>query len=134
MKHLGEILKKHIEANALKKQDVAIKANITPNYLSTIFNNEDMDCSLWERLCLASGLNPAVGFETESTSSKYYSDISAQTVLGSASVTIGNEQKIMMELLAEKERVIAEKERTIQILLGNTESIKTGQKRDNCNE
>ncbi len=106
MKHLGQLLKKHIETNNIKKRDVSAAAGITSNYLSTLFNKETMDCELWEKLCLASGINPAVAFEVPLSSSKSYSDIYAQTVLGPATVTIGAEQKTLLDLLAEKERLI----------------------------
>ncbi len=106
MKHLGQLLKKHIETNNIKKRDVSAAAGITSNYLSTLFNKESMDCELWEKLCLASGINPAVAFEVPLSSSKSYSDIYAQTVLGPATVTIGAEQKTLLDLLAEKERLI----------------------------
>ena len=106
MKHLGQLLKKHIETNNLKKRDVSAAAGMTSNYLSTLFNKETMDCELWEKLCLASGINPAVAFDVPLSSSKSYSDIYAQTVLGPATVTIGAEQKTLLDLLAEKERLI----------------------------
>ena len=106
MKHLGQLLKKHIETNNLKKRDVSAAAGITSNYLSTLFNKETMDCELWEKLCLATGINPAVAFEVPLSSIKSYSDIYAQTVLGPATVTIGAEQKTLLDLLAEKERLI----------------------------
>jgi hypothetical protein len=106
MKHLGQLLKKHIETNNIKKRDVSAAAGITSNYLSTLFNKETMDCELWEKLCLASGINPAVAFDVPLSSSKSYSDIYAQTVLGPATVTIGAEQKTLLDLLAEKERLI----------------------------
>ena len=70
MKHLGQLLKKHIETNNLKKRDVSAAAGITSNYLSTLFNKESMDCELWEKLCLATGINPAVAFDVPLSSSK----------------------------------------------------------------
>lgn len=106
MKHLGQLLKKHIETNNLKKRDVSAAVGITSNYLSTLFNKETMDCELWEKLCLATGINPAVAFDVPLSSNKSYSDIYAQTVLGPATVTIGAEQKTLLDLLAEKERLI----------------------------
>lgn len=106
MKHLGQLLKKHIENNHLKKRDVATAAGITYNYLSTVFNKETMDCALWEKLCVGAGLNPAEAFDIPAGGNKSYSDIQAHTVVGSATVTIGAEQKVLLELLAEKERLI----------------------------
>ncbi|MDE5657649.1 MAG: helix-turn-helix domain-containing protein [Muribaculaceae bacterium] len=120
MEHLGQLLKKHIETYNLKKRDIADAVGITSNYLSTLFNRPTMDCELWEKLCIATGMNPAVGFNVPAPCNKNYSDISAQTVLGSATVTIGVEQKTLLDLLAEKERLI-------QVLLATT-GIKIGTK------
>lgn len=105
MKHLGQLLKNHIETNKLKKRDIADAAGITYNYLSTLFNKETMDCNLWEKLCHAAGLNPCLGFDAAG-GNKSYSDIQAHTVVGPATVMIGTEQKALLDLLAEKERVI----------------------------
>lgn len=106
MKHLGQLLKNHIEANNLKKRDISDAVGITSNYLSTLFNKETMDCALWEKLCRATGINPALAFDVPEAGNKSYSDIYAQTVLGPATVTIGTEQKTLLDLLAEKERLI----------------------------
>ena len=46
MKHIGSILKEHIEKMGLKKGDVATKAGITYNYLSTIFKQSSCDAAL----------------------------------------------------------------------------------------
>lgn len=106
MKHLGQLLKNHIETNNLKKRDVANAAGITYNYLSTVFNKESLDCGLWEKLCAASGMNPAIAFDIPVLGNKSYSDIQANTVVGPATVMIGAEQKSLLDLLAEKERLI----------------------------
>lgn len=106
MKHLGQLLKEHIETNNIKKRDVANAAGITYNYLSTVFNKASLDCGLWEKLCAASGLNPAVAFDLPIFGNKSYSDIQAHTVVGPATVMIGAEQKPLLDLLAEKERLI----------------------------
>lgn len=133
MKHLGQVLKKHVETNHLKKRDIANAVGISYNYLSTIFNRPSMDCELWNKLCAASGLNPAVGFDVPQ-GNKNYSEIQAQTVVGPAMVTIGTEQQALRDLLEEKERIIAEKERTIQILMAMTGQAKPGQIRDSSNK
>ncbi len=109
MKHLGQLIKNHIEANKLVKKEVAVKVGISPTYLSTLFNEESMDCRLYERICHTIGLHPAVGFDEMLPGVKVLSDIKAETVIGPATVTI-SETKALQDLLAEKER-------TIQILL-----------------
>lgn len=106
MKHLGQILKNHVEANHLKKRDVADAVGITYNYLSTVFTKKSIDCELWEKLCNASGLNPAVIFETP--------DELDNIPLGNATPASEcgfhkpktSDRETLLELLAEKERLI----------------------------
>lgn len=130
MKHVGQLLKKHIEDNHLKKGEIAKTAGISYNYLSTIFKQPSCDADLLERLYVAAGLHPGIVFDVPEQVNKNFSDIIAQTILGNASVQI-NQNENLRELLAEKERIIAEKERTIQILMGNTPPSVPGQNRDN---
>lgn len=106
MQHLGQILQQQIETNHLKKRDVATAAEISLNYLSVLYKKRTFDCQLWERLCIATGLNPCIAFANTQMPPKNYSDISAQTVVGPATVTIGSEQQAYLDLLAEKERMI----------------------------
>lgn len=117
MKHLGNLIKSHIEDSKLVKKEVAKAVGVSPTYLSTLFTQETMDCKLYEKICQAIGLNPALAFDEPARDSKTLSDISAKTVIGSASVTIG-ETKALYDLLAEKER-------TIQVLLAAS-GIKIG--------
>jgi len=117
MKHLGKLIKNHIEANKLVKKMVAEKAGVSPTYLSTLFNQESMDCLLFEKICTVIGLAPAVAFDVPAPGSKVLSDIKAETIIGPATVTIG-ETKALQDLLAEKERMI-------QVLLA-TSGIKIG--------
>lgn len=130
MKNVGQILKKHIEDNHLKKGDIAKAAGITYNYLSTIFKQETCDARLLEKLFVAAGLHPAMVFDVPEQINKSFCDIVAQTVLGDATVQI-NQTENMRELLEAKERIIAEKERTIQILMANAGICVSGQNRDN---
>ena len=129
MKHIGKLLKKHIEDNHLKKGQIAAQAGISYNYLSTIIKQPSCDADLLERLYVAAGLHPAIVFDVPEQVNKHFSDIMAQTILGNAPVQI-NQNENLRELLAEKERIIAEKERTIQILMGNTDPYLPGQNRD----
>ena len=129
MKHVGQLLKKHIEDNHLKKGQIAAEAGISYNYLSTIFKQQSCDADLLERLYVAAGLHPAIVFDVPEHVNKHFSDIIAQTILGNASVQITQNENLR-EQFAEKERIIAEKERTIQILLGNAGTSIPGQNRD----
>lgn len=124
MLNLGILLKEHIEKHNLKKSEVARQLNISRNYMSTLFSKQTMDISLWERICNVIGLDPCVAFgPTKSTSGTTYNGINASALLGQASVNIG--ENGYKELLAEKER-------TIQILLQQL-GLKSGQICDNVN-
>lgn len=105
MKHAGELIKKHIEINKLVKKDVAKTVGITPTYLSSLFKEASMDCALFERICHTIGMNPTIVFDNSGADMQLLSDIKATTVIGPATVTIG-ETKVLQELLAEKERLI----------------------------
>lgn len=130
MKHIGKTLKEHIESHRLVKGEVAKQAGISYNYLSTIFKQESIDAKLLERLCVASGLHPGVVFEVPQEIETMYQDIWAKTLLGNAKVEI-NSNENLRALLNEKERIIEEKERTIQILMSRAGIQEPGQNRDN---
>ncbi|MGN0236774.1 MAG: helix-turn-helix domain-containing protein [Lepagella sp.] len=129
MKHIGKILKNHIESHHLVKGQVAKQVGISYNYLSTIFRQPSVDAGLLERLCVAVGLHPSVMFDVPADIENNYQDISAQTILGNAKVEI-NSSDSLRALISEKERIIAEKERTIQILMSQAGISQTGQNRD----
>lgn len=133
MKHIGQLLKQHIEDNHIKKRDVAEKAGITYNYLSTIFKNASCDAALLERLYVAAGLHPAIVFDVPEQVNKNYSDIMAQTLLGNASVQITQSEN-MRELLEAKDRLIEEKERMIQILMQQLSLTYPGRNRDEADK
>ena len=133
MKHIGKILKEHIESHRLVKGDVAKRVGISYNYLSTIFKQPSVDAGLLEKLCVAIGLHPCEVFEVPADIETRYQDFWAKTLLGNAKVEI-NSNDNLHKLLAEKERVIEEKERTIQVLLSRADIAVPGQNRDNCDK
>lgn len=109
MKHVGQTLKKHIESTGILKKDVANACGITYNYLSTIFTKESVDCKLLEKLCKATGLSAAIFFDEGDDTSKIFSDIHQNTLVGSPTISV-NDAATLKALLDEKER-------TIQILM-----------------
>jgi hypothetical protein len=126
MKRLGETLKNHIETNHLVKGTVAHDVGISYNYLSTIFNKPSLDMALWEKLCLATGLPPAVAFSDTPIVYKTNSDLNAKSVNGDAQILIGAETAQLKELVAEKERTIQILLKQVKMLEG-TNGTKTGQ-------
>ena len=115
MKNFGEILKKHIETNGLKKKDVAASADITYNYLSEIFKKPSVDAELMERLCIAAGLSPLLIFENVPMPQKVNSDNQALGIHGNASISFGVNEQLYKDLLAEKERYIQSLERQLEM-------------------
>lgn len=122
MKHVGQLLKNHIETNNIKKRDVANAVGISYNYLSTLFTKESIDCQLLEKLCKATGLTTGQFFDDGGGASKVLSDIHQNTLVGSPTISV-NDAATLRALLDEKER-------TIQILMaakGFENGTKTGQ-------
>ena len=111
MLHIGNEIKKSIESNHLVKQDVAEQLGVSPTYLARMFNQNDMKCSMLDRVSKVIGLSVSHIFEQEGQVS--VQNVSAKSVRGNAKAEVNatpGEVATLRELLAEKER-------TIQILM-----------------
>jgi transcriptional regulator with XRE-family HTH domain len=111
MLHIGNEIKKAIESNHLVKQDVAEQLGVSPTYLARMFNQNDMKCSMLDRVSKVIGLSVSHIFEQEGQVS--VQNVSANSVIGNAKAEVNvtpGEVATLRELLAEKER-------TIQILM-----------------
>lgn len=117
MKHFGNELYRIIEEKHLVKKDIAEKVGISPAQFSQLMNKESFDPRTLEKICLAIGISPGYMFD-DWTSEKYtIGEINNQSITGDATVNVGSGYHVMDSLLAEKERVIEEKERLIKVLL-----------------
>ena len=117
MKHVGEILKTHIESNQLVKKEVAACVGITYNYLSTIFQKPTIDCELLEKFCNCLHISPLMFFDVEQTSEyNYKSNNQVRTKNGKAELHIDSHNNGNEALLAEKDRVITTQAETISLL------------------
>lgn len=130
MKHIGRVLKKHIESAGLKKNEVAAAAGISHNYLSAVFNKRTIDALLLERLYVAAGLNPGIVFDAQPSSYKNCSDISSLSVFGASTIAIGDTESLLIKL-EEKDKLLEEKERTIKILMAQLGMSNPEQNRNN---
>lgn len=120
MLHIGNEIKKAIESNHLVKQDVAEQLGVSPTYLARMFNQNDMKCSMLDRVSKVIGLSVSHIFEQEGQVS--VQNVSANSVIGNAKAELNvtpGEVATLRELLDEKER-------TIRILLAQI-GTKTGQ-------
>ena len=117
MKHFGRELYKIIEEKRLVKKDIAEKIGISPAYFSQLMNKESFDPQTLEKICFAIGISPGYMFD-DWTSDKYtIGEINNQAFIGDATVNVGANKDGIEKLLLEKERIIEEKERLIQVLL-----------------
>ena len=117
MLHIGNEIKKAIESNHLVKQDVAERLGVSPTYLARMFNQNDMKCSMLDRVSKVIGLSVSHIFEQEGQVS--VQNVSANSVIGNAKAEVNvtpGEVATLRELLAEKER-------TIQILMAQIGTI-----------
>lgn len=112
MKHVGLTLKAIIEDNRLQKNTIAIRAGITPTYLSAIMRKSSIDCELLERICNVIGVRPSMFFDdgVYVDNSNTVSNVHAEALVN-ATVNISQGE---VEAL---KKMIEEKERTIQILM-----------------
>lgn len=112
------LLQKLLEESKLGKARIAEMAGISRTTLDNAINGADIKISTLENLSNVLGICTSVLFNEDTTCGSAV-NVSG-TINGGQNVTnysCENEVRTLRALLAEKERIIAEKERTIQILL-----------------
>lgn len=125
MKNVGNEADKIIRERRLKKKDVADKMGITDVYLSQIFKKDSIDAKLLEKLSHAIRVPITFWFEEENIKNLSIASGkgSAASIYGDAVagelVSKDKEIEHLKMLLMDKDIIIEEKERTIQILLNN---------------
>lgn len=119
MKKIGPNIDAIITERGLIKKNIAEQLGITPTYLSRLLKSDSWDCQMLENVCKIINVHPSMFFDDNSCIN--IGGASASSILGTANAQVNitrGEANALRELLAEKER-------TIQILLQ-----KTGQNRD----
>lgn len=122
MKHIGSVLNDVIEERGLVKARLAEQMGMARSHLSALFQKASVDAQKLEDLCKLIGISPAIVFDDydESAAGKtVVGDVSTAAVLGDGSVNIGNRGVIRntRDVIAAKDMLIKEKERTIKLLL-----------------
>jgi transcriptional regulator with XRE-family HTH domain len=118
MKHIGIEIDKIISSNKnFKTKDIADAAGITSVYLSNIKKKDSIDAALLEKI--AKALNVSVGyFFDEAPLNGAVNGHKNQVGNGNVMVlNQANEIEHLRKLLEEKDTLIAEKERLIQVLM-----------------
>lgn len=120
MKHVGITVKNLVESKGIKKAQFAHDIGLAhAESLSRIFRSKSVQCDMLEKICRALNVPPAYFFD----------DAEAPTATAQASTFIGNANASAVAQsgeMATLRELLAEKERTIQILLGKI-GAKTGQ-------
>lgn len=119
MKHIGNTIKELVEAKGIKKLQFARDIDLAPESLSRFFKHSSIQCDLLEKICRILEVSPSFFFDEPDGG--HQATAQASTLIGNANasaVTQSGETATLRELLAEKER-------TIQILLGKI-GTKTG--------
>ena len=116
MKHIGEELYRIIEKKHLVKRRIAEQIGMDPSRFGQLMHRESMDARLLEKICKIVGVSPGYFFDDWPSENYTFGDINNQAILGNANVNIGQEGKHLEDLIAEKDRIIAEKERVIKLL------------------
>ena len=120
MLSIGTELKRLIENKHLIKKKIADELGITPTYLSAIMRKDSIDCALLDRICKLIGVPVSHFFEENGGVS--VSEVHATSLIGSAQAAV----TISAGEVATLKQLLAEKERTIQILMAQN-GTKTGQ-------
>ena len=116
MKHIGNTLYRIIEEKGLVKRTIAINCGINPSYFSQLMAKPSMDAVLLEKICREINISPGYFFDDWTSEKLTIGEITNQTVIGDASINIGENIKYLEEALAAKDKLIEEKERTIKLL------------------
>lgn len=121
MKHIGSTVKSLVEARGIKKAQFALDIGLQhAESLSRIFRSGSVQCDMLERICRVLNINP--GFFFDDAAEQPQATAQASTVIGNASASAVAQTAEIATL----RELLAEKERTIQILLREI-GTKTGQ-------
>lgn len=121
MKHIGKELYRIIDEKRLKKSDIAKQIDMDPSYFNQLMHRRSIDAEKLEEISKVIGISPCYFFDDWQLDKYTIVEINNATVVGDATVNIGYNAKSLKDQLADKERIIAEKERLIKVL-----SIKAG--------
>jgi DNA-binding Xre family transcriptional regulator len=120
MKHIGSTVKGIVESRGIKKAQFALDIGFShAESLSRIFRSKSIQCELLEKICRVLDISPSYFFD-ESDAPLAIAE--ASTVIGNASANATAQSGDVATL----RELLAEKERTIQILLAQI-GTKTGQ-------
>lgn len=116
MKHIGNEIYHIIEKKQLVKRRIARNLEMDPSRFNQLMHRESIDAQLLEKICKEIQVSPGYFFDDWPSEKYTIGKINNQTLIGDAQVNIGQNIKQYEALLAEKDKLIMEKERLIKIL------------------
>lgn len=122
--HIGEKIKDIIDSNEVNVTDFAKKINRSREYVYTIFKKEEMDTGLLKQIARALSVPVVCFFDEEFVCENNkigkISGTGNKVQQGHVNVMLESQEREIENLkllLTEKDKVISEKERLIQILM-----------------
>ena len=117
MKHIGQQLYAIIDKKKLVKRQIAKELDIDPSRFNALMHRESLDAKLLDRICKVIGVSPGYFFDDWPSDKLTIGEITNQTVIGDASISIGDKDIKHLEIaLKAKDELIADKERIIKLL------------------
>lgn len=122
MAHFGEIFTELLDSSDLTPEQVAERLNCKKSNIYKLKKKESVDLSMLVKVCRVLNVNPVIFFDSDLLKlsiPEHRNVYKNSAVLGKAIMNIGwqDEVRFLKEKLAEKDKLIAEKERLIQLLL-----------------
>lgn len=117
MKHVGNELNRIITEKHLEKKSIAEYVGINPSYFIQMLQRSTMDAEKLEKICKYMGISPCYFFDDWPSEKYTVGEIANQILIGDAAVNVRDASKNLASQLADKERIIAEKERLIRVLI-----------------
>ena len=124
MKNIGKELDRIITEKGMVKKKLAEHLGITPAWLIRLLKQPSMDCEMLDRICKFVGIHPGYFFDDANHGTSVHATSSSFIGDATTHVEVTRGEVDMLK------RMLAEKERTIQILMaskGFENGTKTGQ-------
>lgn len=126
--HYGERLLQEIRGHGKSIAEVAKAAKLNAGYLGRVMQRRHVSTEYIEKVCQVLDIDPAVILQNEATDRISITGVSNSKVKGASRVGIicdnsANEIELYKKLLSEKELLLKEKERLIEVLLEERKSL-----------
>ncbi len=117
MKHIGNELNRIITEKHMEKKAIAEYVGINPSYFIQMLQRSTMDAEKLEKICKYMGISPCYFFDDWPSEKYTIGEVANQILIGDTAVNVRDASKNLARQLADKERIIAEKERLIRVLI-----------------